>query len=315
MLSKREVASLQEGTPELIDEGWWTSVLSDEDANLPARQEAIQRVGASNLDGVDWTRVQELFDRDEIVKLEVHGCNRGGLLVQGDGLQGFVPISHLVELPSSLEEAERHERLTAYVGRMLQLKVIECEPAMERIVLSERAAQAGKGKRKLLFNSLKPGELVSGAVTNVTDFGVFVDLGGVEGLIHVSELSWGRVQHPSDVLHVGDTIQTLVLQVCEENSRVALSLKRLGQNPWETLVEKYQPGDVVSAKITAIMRFGAFARLDEGVEGLIHISSITQSSSQKDLEKVLKVGQPVEVRILHIEAGRRRLGLGLVSLE
>ncbi len=316
MLSKREVPNLQEELSELVDEGWWTSVLADEDANLPSRTEAAQRAGTStSLDGVDWDRVQELYDRDEIVILEVHGCNRGGLLVQGDGLQGFVPVSHLVDLPSTLDEDERHDRLSAYVGRTLQLKVIECEPTMERIVLSERAAQAGKGKRKQLFNSLRPGEIVTGAVTNVTDFGVFVDLGGVEGLIHVSELSWGRVQHPSDVLDVGDLIDTLVLQVCEESSRVALSLKRLVQNPWETLLENYKPGDVVPAKITAIMRFGAFARLDEGIEGLIHVSSFAQNSGHKDLEKMLKVGQPVEVRILHIDASRRRLGLGLVSLE
>ncbi len=313
MLSKREVPNLQE---ELVDEGWWTSILADEDANLPSRTETTQRAGtATSLEGVDWGRVQELYDRDEIVNLEVHGCNRGGLLVQGDGLQGFVPVSHLVDLPSTLDEDERHDRLSAYVGRSLQLKVIECEPSMERIVLSERAARAGKGKRKQLFNTLRPGEIVTGAVTNVTDFGVFVDLGGVEGLIHVSELSWGRVQHPSDVLDVGDSIDTLVLQVCEESSRVALSLKRLIQNPWETLQENHKPGDVVPALVTAIMRFGAFARLEEGIEGLIHVSSIAQNSGHKDLEKLLKVGQSVEVRILHIDASRRRLGLGLVSLE
>jgi small subunit ribosomal protein S1 len=151
-------------------------------------------------------------------------------------------------------------------------------------------------------------------VTNVTDFGVFVDLGGVEGLIHVSELSWGRVQHPSDVCQIGQELSTMVLQVCEETSRVALSLKQMEANPWENLVDVHKPGDVVMATITAIMRFGAFARLDEGVEGLIHISSINLPTEYRSLDTYLRPGQPVQVRILHIDAHRRRLGLGLVTV-
>jgi small subunit ribosomal protein S1 len=314
MLSKREVASLQTEEPEILDEGWWASVLADEITHQNVRQEAAPQANApSNLESVDWDRAQELFDRDEIIVLQVHGCNRGGLLVQGEGLQGFVPVSHLIDIPGSMDEDDRQNKLAEYVGRPLNLKVIECEPSMERIVLSERAAMAGEGRRKQLFKSLQTGEQITGSVTNVTDFGVFVDLGGVEGLIHVSELSWGRVQHPSDILNVGDSICTLVLQVCEENSRVALSLKRLCSNPWDALLENHKPGDVVPATITSIMRFGAFARLKEGVEGLIHVSSIPQSIGQKDLEKVFQSGQTVIVRILHIDAQRRRLGLGLVS--
>jgi small subunit ribosomal protein S1 len=314
MLSKREVASLRDEEPQIPDEGWWASVLADEDAHQNARQDGQSQATASNnLEIVDWERAQELFDRDEIVILQVHGCNRGGLLVQGDGLQGFVPVSHLIHIPGVIDEDERLEKLGEYVGRTLNLKVIECEPSMERIVLSERAATAGEGRRKQLFKSLKTGEQITGTVTNVTDFGVFVDLGGVEGLIHVSELSWGRVQHPADIVSVGEAISTLVLQICEENSRVALSLKRLCPNPWDALLENHKPGDIVPATITTIMRFGAFARLREGVEGLIHVSSIPHSVGQKDLEKVFRPGQSVVVRILHIDAQRRRLGLGLVS--
>jgi small subunit ribosomal protein S1 len=314
MLSKREVASLRYEEPQIPDEGWWASVLADEDAHQNARQDGQSQATASNnLEIVDWERAQELFDRDEIVILQVHGCNRGGLLVQGDGLQGFVPVSHLIHIPGVIDEDERLEKLGEYVGRTLNLKVIECEPSMERIVLSERAATAGEGRRKQLFKSLKTGEQITGTVTNVTDFGVFVDLGGVEGLIHVSELSWGRVQHPADIVSVGEAISTLVLQICEENSRVALSLKRLCPNPWDALLENHKPGDIVPATITTIMRFGAFARLREGVEGLIHVSSIPHSVGQKDLEKVFRPGQSVVVRILHIDAQRRRLGLGLVS--
>jgi small subunit ribosomal protein S1 len=301
-----------------LDEGWWSSVLGDEPAEAPVPKEAtakpISFTGA-NLSEVDWPHAQELYDRDEVIVLIVTGYNRGGLLVQGEGIQGFVPISHLIDVPSGILEADRPNRLDAYEGKSLQLKVIECDPSMERIVLSERAALAGEGKRKQLFHSLRNGDVATGSVTNITDFGVFVDLGGVEGLIHVSELSWGRVQHPGDVLKIGDQITTLVLQVNEENSRVALSYKRLQPNPWDILTTRYQPGDVIQATITSITHFGAFARLNEGVEGLIHVSSINLPVGQHDLNNVLYPGTLVSVRILHIDADRRRLGLGLVSME
>jgi small subunit ribosomal protein S1 len=315
MLSKRYSVDVNEGAPD-IDEGWWASVLADEEAYATSqRAQAVNKPGASNVVTVDWIRVQDLYEKDEVVALQVYGYNRGGLLVQGEGIQGFVPISHLVEMPCGVQEDERRQILADYVSRTLDLKVIECEPAQERIVLSERAAQAGEGRRKQLFNILKPGEVVRGKVTNVTDFGVFVDLGGLEGLIHVSELSWGRVEHPSYVLKVDQSIEALVLMISEENGRVALSLKRLTSNPWEILVSDHQPGDVVPASITSVMRYGAFAKLSEGIEGLIHISTIHLSGGRKDLDGYLKPGQVVQVRILHIDTERRRLGLGLVSFE
>lgn len=314
MLSKRLVSNMNDDTPE-IDEGWWASVLADEEAYASPQKTAAQKSPASGMVTVDWDRVQDLYEKDEVISLQVYGYNRGGVLVQGDGIQGFVPVSHLVDMPNNASEDERRQVLNDYVGRGLDLKVIECEPSQERIVLSERAALAGQGRRRQLFNTLRPGEIVHGSVTNVTDFGVFVDLGGLEGLIHVSELSWGRVQHPSCILKVDEPVDALVLMISEENGRVALSLKRLQANPWEVLLANYQTGDVVAATITAIMRFGAFARLDEGVEGLIHVSTIHMPPGRKDLESYLSVGQRVTVRILHIEADRRRLGLGLVSIE
>ncbi len=299
-----------------LDEGWWASVLSDEIIQAePAREVAAKASTHAASSKVDWEQVRNLYDHDEIIEMQVQGYNRGGLLVQGNSIQGFVPVSHLLDMPGGVDEEARRKILAAYVGKVLDLKVIECEPSQERIVLSERAALAGEGRRKQLFNVLRNNEVVVGTVTNITDFGVFVDLGGVEGLVHVSELSWGRVQHPCEILHVGQKIQTLVLQVSEENSRVALSLKRLQSNPWETLVKRYKPGDVVPATVTSLMRFGAFARLDEGVEGLIHISSITLPAGIRDLDDVVAVGQTVKVRILHIDSDRRRLGLGLVTLE
>ncbi len=316
MLSKRSVAHKGDDAPEL-DEGWWASVLADEDAIAPQlaknSNSKSSTIVASECD-VDWERAKALFEQDEVVKLEVYGFNRGGVLVRGDEIQGFVPVSHLVEMPCGAEGDQRKQVLNNYIGKTLYLKVIECEELQERIVLSERAALAGDGRRRELFSTLRSGEIVHGSVTNVTDFGIFVDLGGLEGLIHVSELSWGRVQHPSDVLQIGDPVRALVLTVSEENGRVALSLKRLCPNPWETLVQKYQPGDVVEGVITSIMRFGAFAKLNEGIEGLIHVSTIQLPAGMSEIETYLALGANVQVKILHIDAERRRLGLGLVSI-
>jgi small subunit ribosomal protein S1 len=310
-----QVGSHQEDEILELDEGWWSSILADEDASISARNELSTKNGAHATVSVDWNRVKNCFDLDEVIELEVYGYNRGGVLVQCDRIQGFVPISHLVDIPSNPTEEERNKVLAHYVGRRLQLKVIECEPSQERVVLSERAAIAGEGRRRQLFQTLKIGLVIEGVVTNITDFGVFVDLGGVEGLIHVSELSWGRVSHPSEVMNVGDRVKTMVLQVAEESARVALSLKRLYPNPWEQLSRHYKPGDVVSATITSIMRFGAFARMEEGIEGLIHISSMELPPGKKQIDHILQTGQTVQVRILHIDPERRRLGLGLVSFS
>jgi small subunit ribosomal protein S1 len=316
MLSKRMIQPV-ENEDNSPDEGWWSAILADEEVYSSAPKEAntSRPGGRPSISSDNWDRIRKIYDQDEIIQLTVQGYNRGGLLVEGDGLQGFVPVSHLVAMPNGLDDEERRRILTGYVGKNIELKVIECEPDQERVVFSERAALAGEGRRKLLFHSLKPGENVCGTVTNVTEFGAFVDLGGLEGLIHVSELSWGRVQHPRDVLNVGEEIHALVLQVSEENGRVALSLKRLVPNPWDTINDYYHPGDVVYAVVTGITRYGAFARLDEGVEGLIHISSLENKAGQSNMSSLFKTGQRIQVKILHIDAEKRRLGLSLVMGE
>lgn len=314
MISKKVASSPEGEIPELPDESWWAAVLSDEESYATPRKESNNRAPVlTTVTAVDWPFVQRVFENDEIVCLKVHGFNRGGLLVQGCGVQGFVPVSHLIDMPTAVTDDERRSILAAYVERDINLKVIECEQTQERIVLSERAALAGEGQRKAIFDTLEEGTILTGRVTNITDFGVFVDLGGVEGLIHVSELSWGRVHHPCDVLSVEDEVNVMVLQVCEENARIALSLKRMTPNPWETLAQRFNPGDIVPAKITSITRFGAFARLEEGVEGLIHLSSIKLPPDIEQISDYFEIGQDVEVRILHIETERRRLGLGLVQ--
>ncbi|GIV65063.1 MAG: hypothetical protein KatS3mg046_323 [Bellilinea sp.] len=316
MVAKKTEVGLGEQQADPIDEGWWAAVLADEEMYAPPKKR-INSGGANQgmVVPTDWGYVQRIFEQDEIISLKVHGFNRGGVLVQGKGIQGFVPVSHLVEMPTDASEEERRNILAGYVNRLIRLKVIECEPSCERVVLSERAALAGEGQRRALFSTLKEGAVVNGRITNITDFGVFVDLGGVEGLIHVSEISWGRVQDPADLLSINQEVQVLVLQVNEDTSRIALSLKRLQPNPWETLAVRYKPGDVVRGWITSLTRFGAFARLEEGVEGLIHVSSIRLPPHCKNIHHYLSVGQEVNVRILHLDAERRRLGLGLVQTE
>ncbi|HWQ47244.1 MAG TPA: S1 RNA-binding domain-containing protein [Longilinea sp.] len=306
------------------DEGWWASVLTEEESTTPTsipeptRTDNAPQLAAqsSSPDDVDWNHIQDLFENDEVVDLLVYGYNRGGLLVEGDHIQGFVPISHIINAPADPNREEgRRDLLTSYVGKKIHVKVIECEPTQDRVVFSERAALAGEGKRKELFHQLAPNTVISGTVTNVTEFGAFVDLGGVEGLIHVSELSWGRVQHPNEVIQVGQTIDVLVMQLSEENSRIALSLKRLTPNPWEVVSANYKAGDITVATITSIMKFGAFARLKEGIEGLIHVSSIMFPPNVHEVKDLLSEGEEVRVVILHLEAERRRLGLGLAPVE
>jgi small subunit ribosomal protein S1 len=309
--------------PPEIDEAWWTALLAEEEKySQNGSREAVKPVQfvdqlsqiprkSIKSSEIDWEMVQDLFDSDQVINLEITGFNRGGLLVGGSGLHGFVPISHLLEINCLTDDDEKESVLASYVGRKVAFKVIECDPERGRVVFSERAALAESGKRNLLFNEIFPGQRVCGVVTNITEFGVFVDLGGVEGLVHVSELSWGRVRHPTEVVRVGESVQAYVIQVDQDRSRIALSLKRLIPNPWETAEERYKPGQVVDAVITSIVPFGAFARLEEGLDGLIHSSEIVGTDIAEESDEGLYEGQKVQVRILNVNAARQRLGLSL----
>lgn len=305
-----------------VDEGWWASVLAEESrASGPAPirpatskpevgSEEAKQASSEKKVTANWTQVKDLYMRDQIIDLMVTGHNRGGLLVEGEGLYGFVPFSHLVDLAGKVELTERDHDLESYVGRSLRLKVIECVPEDGRVVFSERAAQSEPGKRAELFHALQAGQKVQGVVTNITDFGVFIDLGGVEGLIHISELSWGRVTHPSQIVKMGSTIDVQVLDLAPERCRVALSLKRLLPNPWLTATVDFPENSVQNGVITSVLSFGAFARLDVGVEGLIHVSEIPLAEG-KSLRETLSDGQRVQVRILHLDAPHQRLGLSM----
>ena len=316
-----------EQEPEPLDESWWSAILSEAENGKkipvnyypPKKQEPPKNQVSQTTDhnpAINWLLIQEAYAHDEVLCLQVIGYNRGGLLVEGDGVQGFVPLSHLVQSTLDRERSTSRpseEFLAVYMGKPISLKIIECDPEHGRIVFSERAALAEPGRRNQLLQELQPGDTVTGKVTNVTDFGVFLDLGGLEGLVHVSELSWGRVRHPSDVATVGKVLKAYVIQVDKERSRVALSLKRLHPNPWASVSQRYFPGQVIDVMITSVVSFGAFARLEEGLDGLIHISQINNDDRNAAAKPQLVEGQWVKVRILQVDANRQRLGLSLIS--
>lgn len=262
------------------------------------------------LDWVDWTRVLELQEQETVCYAEVVGFNRGGLLVRTQEFQGFVPRSHLAAAVNGQRITE--QLLESFVGHEMELKVIECDPERGRIVLSERAAQSAPGSRHGLLETLQVGQHIEGVVTNVTPFGLFIDLGGVEGLVHISELSWGRVGHPKEVATAGDKLSVVVLELQSDRGRVSLSLKRGLPNPWNNAVERYPVGSDFDAEITEVVHFGAFAKLEEGLEGLIHITQMGLHH-RLDPRLVLESGMKVKVRVLQVESDRQRLSLQLLG--
>lgn len=260
--------------------------------------------------GDAWTAARALMDDGKVVELPVIGCNRGGILVGWEDLEGFVPASHLLDLTPSAGEDELQEQLQQLIGTRLSLRVIELDPDANRFVLSERATQVDDGLGERLLSNLEPGEICEGRVTNLCSFGAFVDLGGFEGLIHISELSWGRVGHPSDVLELGQTVRVYVLNVEPERERVGLSIKRLQPNPWESVEERYAVGQVVNGMVTHVVDFGVFVQVEEGLEGLVHVSELASGRANNPRD-VLKEGDRVSVQVLDVDRERRRMGLRL----
>jgi small subunit ribosomal protein S1 len=260
-----------------------------------------------------WRNLQHSFEVGETVQGEVAEFNRGGLIVKVEGLRGFVPLSQIVDLRQASASDEPVEaRLERLRGRVLDMKVIEINRRRNRLILSERAADQERRvrDRDRLIEELREGETRSGKVTSVCDFGAFVDVGGADGLIHLSELSWAPVGHPSQVVQVGDPVEVQVIAVDRERKKIALSLKRLQQEPWQTISERFHPGQVTQAKVTKLVTFGAFAEIEPGLEGLIHISELSDERIQHP-RSVVHQGEVVTVKILRIEPERRRLGLSL----
>jgi len=262
-----------------------------------------------------WRIAEEQYKNGELLKAKVIDFNKGGLIVDVAGIRGFVPISQILnlkreEVASGGENQETAAKLQSMKDKELQLKIIEINRARNRLILSERLAvqEWRQRRREELLDELKPGEVRKGVVSNLANFGAFVDLGGADGLVHISQLAWSRVNHPSEVLHVGQEVEVQVLSVDKEKKKIALSIKRAEVDPWTTVEQRYTPGQVVTGVITKIAPFGAFARIEDGIEGLIHLSELTPGMDPK---QVLHEGVPLQLRILRIDAERRRLGLSL----
>ena len=261
----------------------------------------------------DWTKAKELLESDQVWQDKVIDYNRGGLLVKFGHIRGFVPASHLWALDGRhLPADQRQIKLQAYVGQELSLKAIEVDRDRHRLILSERLArrQLRRQKMERLLDELLEGQVVRGTVTRLVDFGAFVDLGGADGLIHLSELAWRRVQRPEEVVQVGDQVDVYVLRLGRQRKRISLSLKRLQPSPWDLIDETYTEGQLVSGVVTNVVGFGAFVLLDVGVEGLIHVSELADPPPSEPRE-VVQRGDELVLRILRIDLLCHRIGLSL----
>lgn len=263
----------------------------------------------------DWQVAGDLLESQEAIETEIVGFNKGGVLVSVGQLRGFVPNSQLRR--DRLQEGDGENRQRSYqslVGQPMLAKVIEVDRPRNRLILSEQAAsrEIRQARKSELFASLQEGAILEGQVVNLAEFGVFVDIGGIEGLVHLSEMSWKRIQRPGDMIQKGDRVKVQVLSVDHERQRVALSMKRLEADPWTRIDELYRVGQLVEAEITRLTKFGAFARVNDDyqLEGLIHISELAEDRVEQ-VRDVVKPGDKITVRIIRLDSKQRQVGLSL----
>ncbi|MDQ3248624.1 MAG: S1 RNA-binding domain-containing protein [Chloroflexota bacterium] len=266
----------------------------------------------------DWERAEGLMESQNIFEGVVEAFNRGGVIVRLGQVRGFVPASQLNAAgPSSPESngdnGEGDDRWATLLGGSLKLKVIDIDRKRNRLILSERLAMREwrRKQKEQLLDSLKEGDVYDGVISSIAAFGAFVDLGGADGLIHLSELSWNRVTHPGEVVKVGDKVKVQILSVDLERRRIGLSMRRLLKQPWEVISQTYEVGQIVRGVITKMVNFGVFARLnDDGIEGLIHISELADRRVNHPKEVVTE-GEEYDLRIIRIDTEKRRMGLSL----
>ena len=321
VVQQREMRSLsQEDLQNLqIGDQIITYVLRPESADNAAILSIDRALGETG-----WRELEQCLEDNETVEGSILGFNKGGAIVDVRKVQGFVPMSQLVSVPRDIfrdrseteedpeAEARRMERQAEETGKTLQLKILEINRSRNRAIFSERqAVQEWRDAQKArLVQELQVGEVRKGVVTGISSFGAFVDLGGADGLVHISEMSWGPVGRPEDVVSIGDQLDVFVLRVDVENKKIALSLRRLEPEPWETIHERLHVDDIVDAQITKLTNFGAFARVEGNIEGLIHISELSDRVIGHPRE-VVQEGEDVKLKVLRIEPERRRLGLSL----
>ncbi|NJN82628.1 MAG: S1 RNA-binding domain-containing protein [Caldilineaceae bacterium] len=264
----------------------------------------------------DWERAEVLMESQEVFESTVAANNRGGVIVKLGQVRGFVPASQLSAESQSLcdnNEENAEDRWANLMNAPLMLKVIDIDRKRNRLILSERLAMREwrRQQKEKLLDTLNEGDIYDGTISSIADFGAFVDLGGADGLIHLSELSWNRVSHPSEVVTVGDKIKVQILSIDRERKRIGLSMRRLQPQPWDLVDENYEVGQIVRGQITKLVNFGAFARLDkDGIEGLIHISELSDRRVGHPKEVVAE-GEEYDLRIIRIDTEKRRMGLSL----
>jgi len=269
-----------------------------------------------------WRSMQEQFETGVIIEAPVIDHNKGGLIVDC-GIRGFVPISQIVDFPRRPQNEQPRdaaqeiaEKLQPYVGRRLRLKILEVNRKANRLILSEKVAlyEERREKRDELFSSLQVGQKVKGNIRSIAPFGVFVDLGGIDGLVHKSELSWNKVNNPEAGYKVGEEVEAEVIDINHERGRISLSIRRLQPDPWHSTVADFKVGEIIDGTVTKLVNFGAFVRVRDGLEGLIHISELSHQRVAHPGD-VVREGQTIKLKIISLDSERHRLGLSLKQAE
>ncbi|MEN4098957.1 MAG: S1 RNA-binding domain-containing protein [Anaerolineaceae bacterium] len=266
---------------------------------------------------VSWKEAEELMESKGSVNSVIIGYNKGGLIVPLGGLRGFVPASQIsLSRRANVSGDTPEQRWSEMVGQSIFVCVIEVDRERRRLILSERAASSETREtlKERVIDALSEGEIRTGRVTSLAEFGAFVNISGADGLVHLSEISWDRIQHPSEVLRVGQEVKVRVISVDREKKRIGLSIRQLQDDPWMARVQHYQQGQLVEGTITRLTKFGAFARLEEDLEGLIHISEISEKRIEHPKE-VLKEGDVVTLRVIKVDPENHRIGLSLRRVE
>lgn len=288
---------------------YWQALLEEGPMSLGDSPTIWEWVEAPAVPLEIWDEARGLQRRHTVLEVTVDGYNRGGLIAHWEEIECFIPASHLIDYPFPADPTAREGCFETYIGKTLRLCVIEVEPARNRILLSERQVAECELEEPDWPDWLCIGSICEGTVTSVRPFGAFVDIGPLEGMIHISEISWGRVRHPQDFVQPGQDVRVKILNVDLEHQRVGLSLKRLKTNPWDSVETQFTPGDTLEGEVASVERFGIFVELLEGIEGLLHISELSYTHSPDDLYRTYASGDKINVRILDITPEEHRIAL------
>ncbi|MFQ6615758.1 MAG: 30S ribosomal protein S1 [Fidelibacterota bacterium] len=256
-----------------------------------------------------WNKIVEVYENKETVDGKIVRRIKGGMVVDLDGIQAFLPGSQIDVRPV--------QDFDQYLGQEMEFRIVKLNRLRKNIVLSRKALLEDtlREQRKALFKEIEVGQIVEGRVKNITDFGVFIDLGGVDGLLHITDLSWGRVNHPSDMVNIGDELNVKIIDVDQERQRISLGLKQLTPHPWENISDKYQVGEKVEGKVVSMTNYGAFVEIEKGVEGLVHVSEMSWTRNIRHPSEVVELGDTVEAQVLSVDEEDRKIALGFKQLQ